>query len=113
MFGRGTEAKLPARIAATLLLVAAMSQPEHAFGAGPDAEQRSRSLFKQAESLANAGSWAEACPLFQAAHDLHGTGGTALRAADCYEKVAKYDRARSICTSTSCTTATQIRTPTA
>ena len=31
--------------------------------------------------------------MFQAAHDLHGTGGTALRTADCYEKVGKYNRA--------------------
>ncbi len=54
---------------------------------------RSRRLFQQAEALANSGSWNEACPLFQAAHDLHGTGGTALRTADCYEKVGKYDRA--------------------
>lgn len=65
-----------------------------AANAGPsDAELRSRQLFKQADGLANDGRWAEACPLFQAAHDLHGTGGTALRSADCYEKVGKFDRA--------------------
>lgn len=58
-----------------------------------DGELRSRQLYKQGEALANDGNWKEACPLFQAAHDLHGTGGTALRAADCYEKIGKYERA--------------------
>jgi hypothetical protein len=64
-------------------------------GAAPpaDAEGRSRALYHEAEALANNANWVDACPLFQAAHDLHGTGGTALRTADCYEKVAKYDRA--------------------
>jgi tetratricopeptide (TPR) repeat protein len=87
------EVSVRRRIIATVLVLAATGASGTAFAAGPDAEQRSRTLFKQAETLANAGSWAEACPLFQAAHDLHGTGGTALRAADCYEKIAKYDRA--------------------
>jgi tetratricopeptide (TPR) repeat protein len=58
-----------------------------------DAEQRSRTLFGQADALGNRGAYTEACPLFQAAHDLHSTNGTALRTADCYEKIGKYERA--------------------
>ena len=61
--------------------------------ATPDAEIKSRRLFKEAETAAEAGQFAEACPLFKAAHDLHATGGTALRTADCYEKIAEYDLA--------------------
>lgn len=74
-----------------LLVTACLASPRAAGAA--DAELRSRQLYKQGETLANDGNWVEACPLFQAAHDLHGTGGTALRTADCYEKVGKYDRA--------------------
>jgi len=76
---------------ALLLTAAGLAFSGHA--AADDAENRSRQLFQQAEALANNGSWNEACPLFQAANDLHGTGGTALRTADCYEKVGKYERA--------------------
>ncbi|MFO0760988.1 MAG: hypothetical protein U0359_31210 [Byssovorax sp.] len=57
------------------------------------AEARSRVLFDQARQLAEAKKWTEACPLFQAAHDLNSTGGTALQAANCYEQVGKLDRA--------------------
>jgi hypothetical protein len=74
---------------ATILCILCSAPSAHA----QDAEARSRALYKQAETLANDANWKDACPLFQAAHDLHGTGGTALRAADCYEKIAKYDRA--------------------
>jgi hypothetical protein len=82
------------RLAWTLsLLVAAPCLIAPRGAAAIDAELRSRQLYKQGETLANDGNWVEACPLFQAAHDLHGTGGTALRTADCYEKVGKYDRA--------------------
>src|SRR4051794_16289243 len=56
-------------------------------------EVQSRQLFKKGEALANDGQWGQACPIFKAAHDLHGTGGTALRTADCYEKIGQYDRA--------------------
>jgi len=63
-------------------------------GAQPSsAEQRSRALFQQAKKLADAGKWTEACPLFQAAHDLNSTGGTALQTANCYEQTGKPDRA--------------------
>jgi len=82
------------RLAWTLALLVAtpcLAAPRSA--GATDAELRSRQLYKQGEALANEGNWGEACPLFQAAHDLHGTGGTALRTADCYEKVGKYDRA--------------------
>lgn len=57
------------------------------------AEVRSRTLFDQARQLADAKRWKEACPLFQAAHDLNSTGGTALQAANCYEKIDKPERA--------------------
>ncbi len=84
----------PHRLAWTLsLLVALPCLAASGPAAAVDAELRSRQLYKQAEALANDGNWVEACPLFQAAHDLHGTNGTALRTADCYEKVGKYDRA--------------------
>jgi tetratricopeptide (TPR) repeat protein len=56
-------------------------------------ESRSRELFTQAVGLADQGRWTEACPLFQAAHDLNATGGTALQTANCYEKIGKLERA--------------------
>ena len=56
-------------------------------------EARSRELFTQAVELAEKSRWTEACPLFQAAHDLNATGGTALQTANCYEKIGKLDRA--------------------
>lgn len=78
-------------LALTLAICAALaSRPAHA---GLDEEAKSRNLFKQAESLANDGRWKEACHLYQAAHDLNSTGGTALRTGDCYEKIADYERA--------------------
>lgn len=73
--------------------IASMSLAASSAHAGPDEEAKSRNLFKQAESLANDGRWKEACHLYQAAHDLNSTGGTALRAADCYEKIADYEHA--------------------
>jgi hypothetical protein len=74
----------------------ATGSPGTAAAAPPaeDATGWSRTLFKQGEALANGGRWKEACPFFQAAHELHATGGTALRAADCYEKITSYERAR-------------------
>jgi hypothetical protein len=56
-------------------------------------EARSRDLFNQAVALAEKERWTEACPLFQAAHDLNATGGTALQTANCYEKIGKLERA--------------------
>jgi tetratricopeptide (TPR) repeat protein len=56
-------------------------------------EARSRDLFNQAVALAEKERWMEACPLFQAAHDLNATGGTALQTANCYEKIGKLERA--------------------
>ena len=72
---------------------AALSLAAPSARAGSDEEAKSRNLFKQAESLANDGRWKEACLLYQAAHDLNATGGTALRTADCYEKIAQYEPA--------------------
>jgi tetratricopeptide (TPR) repeat protein len=80
-------------VAALLVLAAAALAAPAAAAAPPDPVGWSKQLFKQAEALANQGSFSEACPFFQAAHDLNATGGTALRAADCYEKTASYDRA--------------------
>ena len=81
--------------AVSLSLAAALSLglASTAARAGTEEESKSRQLFKQAESLANGGRWKEACHLYQAAHDLNSTGGTALRGADCYEKIADYERA--------------------
>jgi hypothetical protein len=61
--------------------------------AAADSELASRQLFKEGDTLAAAGRWPDACPYFQAAHELHSTGGTALRAADCYERTGKDARA--------------------
>jgi hypothetical protein len=69
----------------------ALSAPPAAAQTG--AAARSRALFDQARQLADARKWSEACPLFQAAHDLNSTGGTALQAANCYEQINKLDRA--------------------
>jgi hypothetical protein len=61
--------------------------------AAADPEGASRQLFHEGDALAAAGRWPDACPYFQAAHELHATGGTALRAADCYERTGKDARA--------------------
>jgi hypothetical protein len=61
--------------------------------AAADPELASRQLFREGDTLAAAGRWSDACPYFQAAHELHSTGGTALRAADCYERTEKDARA--------------------
>jgi hypothetical protein len=79
-------------IAAAALLALTLSAPLARAG-GNETEVKSRKLFEQAEGLGNDGRWKEACLLYQAAHDLNGTGGTALRAADCYEKINDLDRA--------------------
>jgi hypothetical protein len=75
-----------------LVLAAALLSVAPA-GAQTSLEVRSRVLFDQARALGEAGKWAEACPLFQASHDLHSTGGTALQLGNCYEKTGKPDRA--------------------
>lgn len=75
---------------------AAILTPRGVAAAPPeeDAPTWSRKLWKQGEVLANEGQWREACPHFRAAHELNSTGGTALRSADCYEKIGSYERAR-------------------
>jgi hypothetical protein len=78
--------------AAALVALVALVAPEARAG-GAETEAKSRKLFEQAEGLGNDGRWKEACLLYQAAHDLNGTGGTALRAGDCYEKINDFDRA--------------------
>jgi hypothetical protein len=77
-------------------LVVSASSASLPASAQTSVELRSRSLFEQARALAEAGKFTEACPLFQASHDLHATGGTALQAGNCYEKIGKFDRALSM-----------------
>lgn len=85
----------PLRFAILLSLGLAALGAEPAL-AQTSAATRSRALFDQARELAAAKKWSEACPLFQAAHDLNSTGGTALQAANCYEQINKLDRALSL-----------------
>ena len=83
----------PSRIALALALAALSVGTAPAAAQPIQAEQRSRALFDQARQLADADRWTEACPLFQASHDLNSTGGTALQTANCYEKTGKPERA--------------------
>lgn len=93
MLGAMTEARRRRRtLSAAALLALSLASP-FARAGGNDTEAKSRKLFEQAEGLGNDGRWREACLLYQAAHDLNGTGGTALRAGDCYEKINDVDRA--------------------
>lgn len=89
MSGAMTRGALLSIVAGAALSLSAIP----ALAGTPEDEAKSRSLFKQAESLALDGRWKEACHLYQAAHDLNATGGTALRGADCYEKITEYERA--------------------
>ncbi|MEJ7729578.1 MAG: hypothetical protein WKG00_10205 [Polyangiaceae bacterium] len=57
-------------------------------------EAESRSAFDSGRQAAEANRWAEACPWFQKAHDLHGTNGTAFQLARCYDAVGRTDLAR-------------------
>ena len=66
---------------ALVIAVSSLTTPAGAI----DPEAKSRQLFKEAETFANDGRYDKACPLYQAAHELNSTGGTALRAADCYD----------------------------
>lgn len=87
-------ARIGVRFAIAMAFGIATASPALALAQAPDAaEARSRELFTQAVGLADQGRWAEACPLFQAAHDLNATGGTALQTANCYEKIGKQERA--------------------
>ena len=74
-----------------VLLSAAISPTSHAQGARNEALSRAR--FEEASKLEGEGDWARACPLYQEAHDLNATGGTALRAANCYEQIGADERA--------------------
>ena len=73
------------------ILAAILAVAPRAAAADPEGE--SRQLFKEGDAQVAAGRLPEACPYFQAAHELHATGGTALRAADCYERTGKEARA--------------------
>ena len=84
----GRHRALAVSLAASILAAGAPCRASAA-----DAEAKSRRLFAEADDLASHGQLTEACPLFKAAHELHATGGTALRTADCYEKLAKLDLA--------------------
>lgn len=74
-----------------LLLLAGGARDSRAQSAGDEANSRAR--FEQAAKLENQGDWARACPLYQEAHDLNATGGTALRAANCYEQLGEDEKA--------------------
>lgn len=78
---------------ATLMIAASVAAPGAAQAAGPTTEQQSRALFEKGSKAMEDGDFAQACRLFQAAHDLNSTGGTALRTADCYEKIGKSELA--------------------
>ena len=54
---------------------------------------RSRALFDRGRKLTEQSLWEEACLLFEQAHELHATGGTALQLANCYEHIGKIDDA--------------------
>jgi hypothetical protein len=46
-------------------------------------------LYKEARTLAQKGSYAEACPKFQASYELERALGTLLNLADCHEHIGK------------------------
>ncbi|APR85511.1 Hypothetical protein A7982_10860 [Minicystis rosea] len=75
------------------MLAASALWPSRASAGTPEDEKKSRQFFAEADSLANQGRWKDACVLFQAAHDLNSTNGTAYRTAECYEHVGDDDRA--------------------
>lgn len=62
----------------------------------PATQERSRKLFDEARALAEQNRWADACPLFEAAHTTNATGGTALQLARCYEMTQKPDKAAAL-----------------
>jgi hypothetical protein len=67
----------------------AAAQQQGGTAATAEAEKKARDLFAKGTELAAAVRWTEACPYFQQAHDAFPTNGTALRLADCYEKIDK------------------------
>lgn len=82
------------RAASALVLIFGVAlAPGRARAAGPESETWARQLFAKGQAFANESQWDAACPFFQAAHALSATGGTALRGADCYEKIGAYGRA--------------------
>ncbi|MFT3775598.1 MAG: hypothetical protein QM820_60395 [Minicystis sp.] len=77
-----------------LALLAALSLwPQAARAGTPEDEKKSRQFFAEADALASQGRWKDACFLFQSAHDLNATNGTAYRTAECYERIDEYERA--------------------
>jgi hypothetical protein len=86
------------RFASAFVALALVFAASTAFAQGaeppPDAATlKSRQLFDEASAAAEEGRWGAACQLFQQAHDLHSTGGTALQLGHCYEQVGKPDDA--------------------
>lgn len=79
-------------VAVALLAAAALTAPR-ARAASPEDEKKSRLAFEEADALANQGRWKDACFLFQRAHDLHATNGTAYRTGECYEHIGEDDKA--------------------
>jgi hypothetical protein len=76
-------------------VVALALAPRLALAAPPAADPvlKSRFAFEKARKLTESDKWDEACPLFQEAHDLHATGGTAIQLANCYEKTNQPEKA--------------------
>jgi hypothetical protein len=77
-----------ALLAATMVLA-----PQRASAGTPEDQKKSRQFFEEADALANQGRWKDACLLFQAAHDLNATNGTAYRTGECYENTGEDERA--------------------
>jgi hypothetical protein len=71
------------------LLSSAILLASRADAVDPAAEAAAEALFKQAKKLADAGSYAEACPKFEASQKKSPAAGTLVNLADCYEHLGK------------------------
>lgn len=56
---------------------------------GESASERAEQLYEQGKSLAAAGNYASACPLFEESQRLEPAIGTQFNLADCYERVGR------------------------
>ena len=66
------------RVVLALVLVAPSARAD---------EATATAAYKQAEELAKAGKWADACPLYEASYHADPKLGALLHAADCQEKI--------------------------
>lgn len=60
-----------------------------AWGQTPSEKAAAEALFQEAADLMAANRFDDACPKYQASHDLDPAVGTLLRLADCYDRVGK------------------------